>query len=107
MLEPLSEGEVVVAFDFFGNERGKFKEDDVEVVDRSLRLGEAVKEVGDGVRCGVVIGYDVQMRLGHAISGQKLPGWVGGKDVKWNNRLGVGSYVVHGNWVGQVSSGLC
>ncbi len=65
-----------------------------------------MRKEGDDAQSGLVIAVDVQLRLAHAISGQDMPDWVSSKEVDWYNRLGVGSLVVHNNWLGQVGYSL-
>lgn len=73
------------------------------LVDRSFHVGDYCKQQIQDMMSGVVLDLEVHAKLKHAISGVELEGFHNIEDLDPYTELDVGDYVIHDDWVGQVS----
>ena len=99
----LDPGQVLVTMNPSG-EPSIAKESDLVLLDRSFQPGDVVKRSVEDAQSGVILKSNMKVRLGHAISGVKLPGWYSIDDFVPYYLGWPGMYVVHQNWIGQVGS---
>lgn len=76
----------------------------VELVDRSLQVGDICKRRHDDVQSAVVTKAEVTFKLSHAISDRILDERFTLADIKEDEDVAVGDFVVYDDWIGQVQN---
>ncbi|EJU00013.1 hypothetical protein DACRYDRAFT_23552 [Dacryopinax primogenitus] len=97
----LVRGEYGITF-FTNGQRALVSESDLILKDRAFRPGDIVKQHLTDVMSGIVTETYCEVQLEHAITKRALQGWIPMREVELDTEVGVGDYVIHGNWIGTV-----
>ncbi|ODQ54773.1 hypothetical protein SAICODRAFT_54083 [Saitoella complicata NRRL Y-17804] len=83
-----------------GQERSQvLSEDDLELYDRVLALGDICKKDVDSHLSGTVIEHSLELVLEHTFTGQRLEG-VKGIEIRHSFEYLEGNFVIYNNWLG-------
>jgi hypothetical protein len=99
---PLKSGEFGVSFLADRLQRDIKPDNELRLVDRTLRTGDLCKRTIDDLRSGVVLNARVKGRIAHTISGQEISGWKTRADLVQSYQPELGEYVTYNDWIGQV-----
>jgi ubiquitin-conjugating enzyme E2 O len=69
---------------------------------REFNIGDIVKRSLSNVESAVVVGYDTEVQLEHAIDGRKVKGWVPWGKLRSDMTVEARYRVMYGQWVGIV-----
>ncbi|BFZ63276.1 serine/threonine protein kinase [Saitoella coloradoensis] len=83
-----------------GQERSQvLSEDDLELYDRVLALGDICKKDVDSHLSGTVIEHSLELVVEHTFTGQRLEG-VKGTEIRHSFEYLEGNFVIYNNWLG-------
>ncbi|RXK38456.1 hypothetical protein M231_04221 [Tremella mesenterica] len=99
--KPLLRGEVGIV-EVRGTRRSIVPESTLELIHREFSVGDVVKRSLLDTKSGVILATKSQIQLEHAISHQKLDGWIPASKVIVAVQIEKKDKVVHGPWIGIV-----
>lgn len=103
LLRPLERGEVGVSF-YPGHKRAILPDSSLELLDRTLQAGDICKRRHDDVQSAVVTKTEVAFKVSHAISQRLLDERFTLSDIKEDEDVAIGDFVVYDDWIGQVQN---
>ena len=86
------------------NTREILPESELELIDRTLQAGDICKKRYDDVQSAVVMKTEVTFKVSHVISHRVLDGRFSLADIKEDEDVAIGDFVVYDDWVGQVQN---
>lgn len=74
----------------------------VELEDRTISIGDAVKRNWSDSESGRVMGMEVMCRLSHVLTGEPVDGWVPNSALIGGMEVEVGDRVAYDDWIGVI-----
>lgn len=106
LMRALKQGEVGVSF-FPSGLRDILPESLFTLVDRIFQPGDLCKRSIDDVCSGIVTSVHTEVRLAHSVTDEPVEGWKALNDIERSHSPEVQDYVLHDDWIGQVSKANC